>query len=317
MEPVEDTPNNQSDPSQASDGEISQSDIDALMNDGDASPEEATPSTPDQSGEVSQANIDALMNGGDAASADAASSAPAESGEVSQADIEAVINGDDAGSVQAAAPAPAPAASDEIAQADIDALMGGGDSPAVDPGAQVMAASDGVSQADIDALFDGGGAADPGGPTESAGTEPAAPEVDTRVDTLGRPFDAAAAEMQAALDAEKAEAAANPSTPAPAPFAPQPLQADAGLTVDPKRVTMLSDVKLRVKIELGRTRMLVEDVLKLGEGSVVELDKLAGDPVDVIVNGRLVARGEVLILNDNFCVRVSEVLSHDPHRITV
>ena len=179
------------------------------------------------------------------------------------------------------------------------------------------AASDGVSQADIDALFDGGGAADPGGPTESAGTEPAAPEVDTRVDTLGRPFDAAAAEMQAALDAEKAEAAANPSTPAPAPFAPQPLQADAGLTVDPKRVTMLSDVKLRVKIELGRTRMLVEDVLKLGEGSVVELDKLAGDPVDVIVNGRLVARGEVLILNDNFCVRVSEVLSHDPHRITV
>lgn len=91
--------------------------------------------------------------------------------------------------------------------------------------------------------------------------------------------------------------------------------APVNLNVDPKRVTMLSDVKLRVKIELGRTQMLVEHVLKLGEGSVVELDKLAGDPVDVYVNNRLVARGEVLVLNDNFCVRVSEVLATDPHRI--
>ncbi|MGD2107921.1 MAG: flagellar motor switch protein FliN [Phycisphaerae bacterium] len=87
-------------------------------------------------------------------------------------------------------------------------------------------------------------------------------------------------------------------------------------SVDPKRLTMLSDVNLRVKIELGRTRMLVEDVLKLGEGSVVELDKLAGDPVDVWVNDRLIARGEVLVLNDNFCVRISEVFSNDPHRIS-
>ena len=78
---------------------------------------------------------------------------------------------------------------------------------------------------------------------------------------------------------------------------------------------MLSDVNLRVKIELGRTRMLVEDVLKLGEGSVVELDKLAGDPVDVYANDRLVARGEVLVLDDRFCVRISDVVSRDPHRI--
>jgi len=86
--------------------------------------------------------------------------------------------------------------------------------------------------------------------------------------------------------------------------------------VDAKRVTMLNDVKLRVKIELGRTRMLVEEVLKLGEGSVVELQKLAGDPVDVYANDRLVARGEVLVLDDSFCVRINEVVSRDPHRIT-
>ncbi len=73
---------------------------------------------------------------------------------------------------------------------------------------------------------------------------------------------------------------------------------------------LLGDVDLHVKVELGRTRMLVEDVLRLSEGAVVELDKLAGDPVDVYVNNRLVARGEVLVLNDNFCIRISEIVAN-------
>ena len=71
---------------------------------------------------------------------------------------------------------------------------------------------------------------------------------------------------------------------------------------------LLNDVNLHVKVELGRTRMYIEDVLKLNENSVIELDKLAGDPVDIYVNDQHVARGEVLVLNDNFCVRVSEVI---------
>ncbi len=71
---------------------------------------------------------------------------------------------------------------------------------------------------------------------------------------------------------------------------------------------MLGDVELDVSVELGRTEMLVEDILRLSEGSVLELDKLAGDPVDVFVNQRLVARGEVLVLNDNFCIRISEIV---------
>jgi flagellar motor switch protein FliN/FliY len=73
-------------------------------------------------------------------------------------------------------------------------------------------------------------------------------------------------------------------------------------------LSMLSDVHMDVRIELGRTRMYVEDVLKLNSGAVVELDKLAGDPVDVFVNDRRVARGEVLVLNDMFCVRINEVV---------
>ncbi|GMV24948.1 MAG: hypothetical protein AMXMBFR58_09790 [Phycisphaerae bacterium] len=79
-----------------------------------------------------------------------------------------------------------------------------------------------------------------------------------------------------------------------------------------KAIDLLADVNLNVKIELGRTRMLVSDVLRLAEGSVVELDKLAGDPVDIYVNDRPIARGEVLVLNENFCVRINEILAQQP-----
>jgi len=72
---------------------------------------------------------------------------------------------------------------------------------------------------------------------------------------------------------------------------------------------LIRDVELDLRIELGRTHMYLEDVLKLCKGSVVPLDKLAGDPVDIYVNGRLIARGEVLVLSDNFCVRVAELIA--------
>ena len=74
-------------------------------------------------------------------------------------------------------------------------------------------------------------------------------------------------------------------------------------------IDMIVDVSLNVRIELGRSKMAVEEILKLQSGSVVTLDKLAGDFVNVLVNDRLVARGEVLILNGNFCVRIAEIIS--------
>jgi len=78
---------------------------------------------------------------------------------------------------------------------------------------------------------------------------------------------------------------------------------------DNATLDLIRDVELDLKIELGRTNMYLEDVLRLRKGSVVPLDKLAGDPVDIYVNDRLVARGEVLVLNDNFCVRVAELIA--------
>ena len=128
----------------------------------------------------------------------------------------------------------------------------------------------------------------------------------------------AAMDLDAAGIAETAGAAAGGGgAPSPAvevatreaagsPELPEFDLADFG--VASKDIDLLSDVNLNVTIELGRTRMLIEDVLKLVAGAVIELDKLAGDPVDVFVNGRLVAKGEVLVLNDNFCVRVNEIV---------
>jgi flagellar motor switch protein FliN/FliY len=72
---------------------------------------------------------------------------------------------------------------------------------------------------------------------------------------------------------------------------------------------LLMDVPLRVTVELGRTRMQIRDVLELGKGSVVELDKLAGEPVDLLVNGKLIARGEVVVIDENFGVRVTDIVS--------
>ncbi len=109
--------------------------------------------------------------------------------------------------------------------------------------------------------------------------------------------------------AEEAIAQARSKNGAPASSLSLPDFAPKAAPAKSEGIDLLADVNLHVKIELGRTRMLVEDVLRLGEGSVVELDKLAGDPVDVFVNDRRVARGEVLVLNDNFCVRINEILA--------
>ncbi len=111
--------------------------------------------------------------------------------------------------------------------------------------------------------------------------------------------------------AEQALASVASNQPLPPGVAPFKLVDFAGASASSENATLdlLRDVELDLKIELGRTHMYLEDVLKLSKGAVVALDRLAGDPVDIYVNGRLIARGEVLILNDNFCVRVAELVA--------
>lgn len=153
---------------------------------------------------------------------------------------------------------------------------------------------------------------------------------------------AAVAALAAAPPAEPADAAPAPAAPAPrpiravpppaaapaapaqrapvaapaAPAQPIPVQpaafGDIGRptdTGDLHNIDLLLDVPLQVTVELGRTKRPIKDVLALGPGSVLELDKLAGEPVDVLVNGQLVARGEVVVIDENFGVRITDIIS--------
>jgi flagellar motor switch protein FliN/FliY len=143
-------------------------------------------------------------------------------------------------------------------------------------------------------------------PNTAVATPPTiAPDPDAKVDQAS--IDALLNQAQAALSAM--------DEPAPLPPGVKPFEfksfAGSGAANEAAPLDLLRDVQLDLKIELGRTHMQLEDVLRLKQGSVVTLDKLAGDPVDVYANGRLIARGEVLVLNDNFCVRVAELISDE------
>jgi flagellar motor switch protein FliN/FliY len=78
---------------------------------------------------------------------------------------------------------------------------------------------------------------------------------------------------------------------------------------EPRRLDLLMDVPLDLSVELGRARMTIQDLLGLGPGSVIELDKIAGEALDILVNDRLVARGEAVVVNDKFGVRITDIVS--------
>jgi flagellar motor switch protein FliN/FliY len=80
-------------------------------------------------------------------------------------------------------------------------------------------------------------------------------------------------------------------------------------TSDERELDFILDIPLELSVELGKTRMLVNDLLQLGQGSVVALNKLAGEPLDVYINRKLVARGEVVVINGKFGVRLTDIVS--------
>jgi flagellar motor switch protein FliN/FliY len=87
---------------------------------------------------------------------------------------------------------------------------------------------------------------------------------------------------------------------------PETKGAESGRSPD---LDFILDIPLEISVELGRTKMLIGDLLRLGHGSVIELDKVAGEPLEVLVNRRLIARGETVVVNDKFGVRLTDVVS--------
>lgn len=193
---------------------------------------------------------------------------------------------------------------DETKKGDTPATPGSG-APAASSG---QAGADDALQAALNAISELGSLA---GSATQTGAAPASGTNEVDVDAMAAAMLGGAAASATApssgpavIGATTRAAPASATTPISFPNFELLSNPTAARAMD-----LLGDVHLNVKIELGRTRMYVDDVLKLGEGSVIELDKLAGDPVDVYVNDRHVARGEVLVLNDNFCIRVNEILT--------
>ncbi len=79
--------------------------------------------------------------------------------------------------------------------------------------------------------------------------------------------------------------------------------------IDKKNLDFILDIPLQVTVELGRTKLLVKDILQLNQGAVVELTKLAGEPLDIFVNSKLVARGEAVVVNEKFGVRLVDIVT--------
>jgi len=89
----------------------------------------------------------------------------------------------------------------------------------------------------------------------------------------------------------------------------QPLQQDAVTTPGSVNLDMLMEVPVTLSMEIGRARIPIRNLLQLNQGSVVELDRLAGEPLDVLVNGTLIAHGEVVVINEKFGIRLTDVIS--------
>ncbi|MCD6490267.1 MAG: flagellar motor switch protein FliN [Thermodesulfobacterium sp.] len=97
-------------------------------------------------------------------------------------------------------------------------------------------------------------------------------------------------------------------TPSSQPAKLDELSPDQKSKIYPE-LEFILDIPLEISAEIGRTKMLIRDLLKLNQGSIIELEKFAGEPVEIYVNGRLMAKGEVVVVNDKFGVRITEIIS--------
>ena len=143
-----------------------------------------------------------------------------------------------------------------------------------------------------------------------ADADPSITDGDTAAAPVTEENDPMADEWAAALAAQKQETApavasppAQVSTPSFTNFSPTPA---TGAGND---INMILDIPVQLTVELGRTRIPIKNILQLAQGSVVELDALAGEPMDVLVNGYLIAQGEVVVVNDKFGIRLTDIVT--------
>ncbi|MBU2739096.1 flagellar motor switch protein FliN [Acidithiobacillus sp. ATCC 19703] len=113
------------------------------------------------------------------------------------------------------------------------------------------------------------------------------------------------AEATAEQDVASSAASAKTATPVPMPE----LQASRSTGTQAQNLDMILDIPVTLSVELGKTKIQIRNLLQLAQGSVVELERLAGEPMDVLVNGYLIAQGEVVLVNDKFGIRLTDIVS--------
>lgn len=134
---------------------------------------------------------------------------------------------------------------------------------------------------------------------------------DNSEDGKSADIDGTADWAEALLEQQKAtEGAADVAGGVLSGESPRPFSASGGNADAPARdINMVLDIPVQLSVELGRTKVSIKHILQLGQGSVVELDALAGEPMDVLVNGYLIAQGEVVVVNDKFGIRLTDVVT--------
>ncbi len=239
-----------------------------------------------------------------------------------------------------AAPAPEPAADSgkKMSQEEIEALLSGGAAAPAAPAPEPAADSGKkMSQEEIEALLSGGAAAAPAAPAPAPAQpapapapQPAAAPAQGQAPAPGQvppgyppyPYPYPAPEQGGYPYPPYPPymyAPAPQPAPAPAPAEPKVIKAqparmqelgeEARLNQEQKQnLDLIMSVSLEVAVEIGRTRRKIQDIIAFSKGSLVVLDKLAGDQVDLLVNGQCIARGDVVVIDDNFGIRITEIL---------
>ncbi|MCX4370451.1 MAG: flagellar motor switch phosphatase FliY [Dysosmobacter sp.] len=228
----------------------------------------------------------------------------------------------------APAPEPEPSSNRKMSQEEIEAMMagmaGGGPAPAPEPEPE-PSSSRKMSQAEIEAMMAGmaGGASAPAPAPQPAPQPAPVPAPAPQPAAVAQPATAAdlGAMMAAMMTAMTTAMANNAPAPAAAPqpkvinTKPAPMKEMAPADVlgkeQAQNLDLIMEVPLQVTVEIGRTQRKVQDILEFSKGSLVVLDKLAGDQVDLFVNGKCVAKGDVVVIDDNFGVRITEIVQ-DP-----
>ncbi len=246
--------------------------------------------------------------------------APAASGDgasMSQEEMDALMA---SMSAPAAEPAPAASGGGSMSQEEMDALMNSMSAPAAEPAPAASAGGGNMSQEEMDALMNSmsAPAAEPAPAAPQAGAVPQqpyypypAPAMDPMMLQLLNQMQQTQMQMMEMMKPKQQESSRKESSII-RPLSSEQIRDEAGDGMEDKtNQEMLMKVPLEISVEIGRTKRLVRDILEFTQGTLVVLDKMAGEQVDLFVNGQCIARGDIVVVEDNFGIRITEIVSKE------